>query len=77
MKYVNAIQKWTSPRISRFRLSFWVFTYKFDTDGYLTKFKARICVREDLQTPSKDDNYAAKLAAKTLRLMCAVIAIQP
>jgi len=21
----------------------WVFTYKFDTDGYLTKFKARIC----------------------------------
>ena len=27
----------------------WVFTYKFDTDGYLTKFKARICVRGDLQ----------------------------
>jgi hypothetical protein len=26
----------------------WVFTYKFDTDGYLVKFKARICVRGDL-----------------------------
>jgi hypothetical protein len=27
----------------------WVFTYKFDEDGYLTKFKARLVVRGDLQ----------------------------
>ena len=27
----------------------WVFTYKFDTDGYLDKFKARLVVRGDLQ----------------------------
>jgi hypothetical protein len=27
----------------------WVFTCKLDTDGYLIKFKARICVRGDLQ----------------------------
>jgi hypothetical protein len=27
----------------------WVFTYKFDTDSYLLKYKARICVRGDLQ----------------------------
>jgi len=52
----------------------WVFTYKFDTDGYLTKFKARICVRGDLQQPSKEDNYAATLAAKTLRLLCGIVA---
>ena len=52
----------------------WVFTYKFDTDGYVTKFKARICVRGDLQQPSKEDNYAATLAAKTLRLLCGIIA---
>ena len=26
----------------------WVFKYKFDTDGYLVKFKARLCVRGDL-----------------------------
>jgi hypothetical protein len=29
----------------------WVFTYKFDEDGYLYKFKARLCVRGDLQAP--------------------------
>ena len=27
----------------------WVFKYKFDTDRYLTKFKARLCVQGDLQ----------------------------
>jgi hypothetical protein len=27
----------------------WVFTYKFDADGYLITEKARICVRGDLQ----------------------------
>ena len=26
----------------------WVFTYKFDTDGHLDRFKARICVHGDL-----------------------------
>ena len=27
----------------------WVFTYKFDADGFLEKFKARLCVRGDFQ----------------------------
>jgi hypothetical protein len=26
----------------------WVFTYKFDVDGYLLKYKARLVVRGDL-----------------------------
>jgi hypothetical protein len=26
----------------------WVFKYKFDSDGYLQKLKARLCVRRDL-----------------------------
>lgn len=26
----------------------WVFTYKFNKEGYLVRFKARMCVRGDL-----------------------------
>jgi hypothetical protein len=51
----------------------WVFKYKFDTDGYLTKFKARACVRGDLQT-SYADNYAATLAVKVFRALMAITA---
>ena len=52
----------------------WVFTYKFDTDGYLSKYKARLCVRGDLEPPNQTDNYAATLAARTFRSMMAVAA---
>jgi hypothetical protein len=41
----------------------WVFTYKFDKDRYLYKFKARMVVRGDLQQ-DYGDTYAATLAAK-------------
>ena len=51
----------------------WVFTYELDTDGYLTQFKARICVRGDLQPRSKD-TYAATLAARTFRTLMAMTA---
>jgi len=53
----------------------WVFTYKFDTDGYLVKYKARICVRGNLQPQSNlQDTYAATLAAKVFRFLMAIIA---
>jgi transposase InsO family protein len=52
----------------------WVFTYKLDTDGYLTKFKARICVRGDLQPRSNKDTYAATLAARIFRTLMAMTA---
>ena len=53
----------------------WMFTYKFDTDGYLLKYKARICVRGDLQPQTYlHDTYAATLAAKVFRLLMAIIA---
>jgi hypothetical protein len=29
----------------------WVFAYKSDESGYLTRFKARLCVRGDTQIP--------------------------
>jgi Reverse transcriptase (RNA-dependent DNA polymerase) len=51
----------------------WVFKYKFDTNGYLTKFKARLCVRGDLQT-TEQDTYAATLAARTFRALMAISA---
>ena len=52
----------------------WVFTYKYDTDGYLDRYKARICVRGDLQPFSDRDNYAATLAAKVFRALMAIAA---
>jgi Reverse transcriptase (RNA-dependent DNA polymerase) len=51
----------------------WVFKYKFDTDGYLVKFKAHLCVRGDLQS-TEQDTYAATLAARTFRPLVAVAA---
>jgi hypothetical protein len=33
----------------------WVFTYKLDANSYLTKVKAHICVRGDLQSKSNKE----------------------
>ena len=49
----------------------WVFTYKFDQDGYLLKFKARLVARGDLQS-TEDDTYAANLAYHTFRTSIAI-----
>ncbi|EED14304.1 conserved hypothetical protein [Talaromyces stipitatus ATCC 10500] len=53
----------------------WVFKYKFDKYGKLSKFKARICVRGDLQQPNELEKRAATLAARNFRLMMALAAI--
>jgi len=52
----------------------WVFTYKFDKHGFLQKFKARICVRGDLQPFSEKETYAATLAGKSFRMLMALAA---
>ncbi|KAJ6437605.1 reverse transcriptase family protein [Purpureocillium lavendulum] len=53
----------------------WVFTYKFDQDGYLQRCKARVCVRGDLQDDDGGlETYAATLAAKTFRIIMATAA---
>lgn len=49
----------------------WVFTYKFNEDGYLVKYKARLVVREDLQE-QYSDTYAATLAARLFRALIAL-----
>ncbi|MFL5692379.1 MAG: reverse transcriptase domain-containing protein [Ktedonobacteraceae bacterium] len=52
----------------------WVFKYKYNKHGFLIKFKARICVRGDLQPPSEKETYAATLAAKSFRILMALAA---
>ena len=51
----------------------WVFTYKFDQDGYLLKHKARLVARGDLQYVA-EDTYAATLAVQTFRAIMAIVA---
>lgn len=51
----------------------WIFSYKFDADGVLTKFKAGLCARGDLQV-SEEDTYAATLASQSIRAMMAITA---
>jgi hypothetical protein len=47
----------------------WVFIYKNDSDDYLTKYKARIVMRDDLQDADPQDVYAATLVSKMFRLL--------
>ena len=49
----------------------WVFTYKFDEDGYLLKYKARLVLRGDLQE-QYGDTYAATLAIRNFRALIAI-----
>jgi hypothetical protein len=43
-------------------LLMWVFTYKFDSNSYLIRYKAYLCGRGDLQH-TEEDTYATTLAA--------------
>jgi hypothetical protein len=52
----------------------WVFTYKFDEEGYLLKYKARLVVRGDLQPKQDEETYAATLAARVFRFLMALAA---
>jgi hypothetical protein len=53
----------------------WVFTHKTDANGNLTRCKARICVRGDMQQKSDiEKTYAATLAARSFRIAIALAA---
>ena len=47
--------------------------YKLDDKGYLTKYKARLCARGDLQY-TEQDTFAATLAARVFRALLAIVA---
>ncbi len=52
-----------------------VFIYKFDEEGYLLHYKARIIIRGDLQLKSSyEDNYAATLAARAFQALMVIAA---
>lgn len=51
----------------------WIFSNKFDSDGILTKFNARLCARGDLQV-SEEETYAITLASRSFRAMMAITA---
>jgi hypothetical protein len=52
----------------------WVFDYKLDLNGYLNRYKARICVRGDLQPISAQETYAATVKMKIFRFILALTA---
>lgn len=69
----HEIDKGTEP-IKPIPLS-WVFNYKTDNQGMVTKCRSRLVVRGDLQAKSTiEDTYAATLASRSFRIMMAIIA---
>ncbi len=52
----------------------WIFIYKFDSNDFLFKYKARIVIRDDLQKVNNVQNvYAATFALKIFRMMMTLI----
>jgi hypothetical protein len=42
-------------------LNIWVYTYKFDTNGFLERYKARLVIQGDLTRFIYKDTYVATL----------------
>ena len=51
----------------------WVFKYKFNSNSYLQKLKAQLCVYKDLQI-TKKETYAATLATQIFYTLMAIAA---
>jgi hypothetical protein len=51
----------------------WVYANKFDENGFLTNFKARLVARGDLYK-TEEETYIATLAAQTFKAIAALIA---
>ena len=52
-----------------------VFTYKTNTNGYLTRFKACLYTQGNLQELVYKDTYTATLVARLFRALMAIVAI--
>ena len=51
----------------------WAFKYKFDNERFLTKYKARLCARKNLQHTAQD-TFAATVAACIFCVLMAIVA---
>ena len=51
----------------------WVFTYKFNKDSYLTKFKACICACGDMQAVTNRETKANTLTACIFQVIMAIV----
>ena len=51
----------------------WVFTNKFNKNGFFTNFKAKLIAKGDLYK-LKEETYAITLIAQTFRAIAALIA---
>jgi hypothetical protein len=51
-----------------------IFKYKFDENGFLIKYKARLVARDDMQHTNQN-TYAATLAARIFRVLMALTAV--
>ena len=49
----------------------WVFKYKTDSDGFITKYKSRLVARSNLQA-TEEETYAATVAIQTFRAITAI-----
>ena len=61
--YNQLLQKDLDTKNNEVLLLIWVFKYKLNNEGYLKKYKARICVQGDLQLIAKE-THAATLAIR-------------
>ena len=53
----------------------WVFTYKVDVNGFLTRCRSRIIIRGDLQEESTIlSTYATTLVARSFQIACIITA---
>jgi hypothetical protein len=52
----------------------WVYDYKFDSEGYVIRLKARLYIRGDKQPLNRLDIYTATLAAETMRFLLGLTA---
>lgn len=52
----------------------WIYTYKFDDEGFLKRAKARLCVQGNKQIMTHAETRAAALAARCFRTLMSLVA---